>query len=115
MYGCTAPVYGHRSSAAAARCPACGGRSRYRPSAYYPPLRAPYEGTRGSASGGSSSSRGASPTRRTRTGATVSYSSAEWRSLAPVARKAEEQAKIHPQRRDLFLCHAWEDREDAAA
>jgi hypothetical protein len=25
-----------------------------------------------------------------------------------LARQAEEQARQHPERRDLFLCHAWE-------
>lgn len=42
------------------------------------------------------------------------YTSAEWRSIEPLARKAEEQARQHPERRDLFLCHAWEDRNGCA-
>jgi hypothetical protein len=29
-------------------------------------------------------------------------------------RCAEEQARQHPERRDLFLCHAWEDRNGCA-
>lgn len=44
----------------------------------------------------------------------MSYTSAEWRSVEPLARKAEEQARQHPERRDLFLCHAWEDRNGCA-
>jgi len=44
----------------------------------------------------------------------VSYTSAEWRSIEPLVRKAEEQARQHPERRDLFLCHAWEDRNGCA-
>ena len=44
----------------------------------------------------------------------MSYSPAEWRTMEPLARNAEVEARIHPERRDLFLCHAWEDREDAA-
>lgn len=44
----------------------------------------------------------------------MSYTSAEWRSIEPLARKAEEQARQHPERRDLFLCHAWEDRNGSA-
>lgn len=44
----------------------------------------------------------------------MSYSSAEWRSIEPLARKAVEQAREHPERRDLFLCHAWDDREGSA-
>jgi hypothetical protein len=27
--------------------------------------------------------------------------------MEPLARKAVEQAREHPERRDLFLCHAW--------
>ena len=39
---------------------------------------------------------------------------AEWRTIEPLARQAEEQAREHPERRDLFLCHAWDDRKGAA-
>jgi hypothetical protein len=119
MSRCTAPIYGHRSSAAAARCPACGSRSYYRPSYSPPPVTSYRRGGGGSsggsrsAGGGGSSSGGRS--RRTRGGGSVSYSPVEWRSIEPIARKAEEQARQHPERRDLFLCHAWDDREGAAA
>lgn len=45
----------------------------------------------------------------------MSYSPTEWRSIEPLARKAVEQAREHPERRDLFLCHAWDDREGSAS
>jgi uncharacterized protein (DUF2342 family) len=45
---------------------------------------------------------------------TVSYSPAEWRTFEPVARRAEAQAARFPEHRDLFLCHAWEDRQGGA-
>lgn len=45
----------------------------------------------------------------------MSYTSAEWRAVEPLATKAVEQARTHPERRDLFLCHAWDDRETGAA
>jgi hypothetical protein len=115
MAQCTAPVYGHRSSAAAANCPACGGRSGYR-SSY-----SPYGGSSYSASTSRSgspykaSSSGGSTSRRTRTGRSVSYSPGEWRSIEPYVEKAAEQARAYPDRRDLFLCHAWDDRQDCAA
>lgn len=71
------------------------------------------------AAGGAAASRGGSSSggrsRRTRGGGSVSYTSAEWRSIEPLASKAEEQARQHPERRDLFLCHAWEDRNGCAA
>lgn len=44
----------------------------------------------------------------------MSYSPAEWRTVEPFTRKASEQAQTHPERRDLFLCHAWDDRESSA-
>lgn len=116
MAQCTAPVYGHRSSAAAANCPACGGRSRYR-SSYSSYGGSSYGGGSGSAYGSSygSSPSGGSTSRRTRTGRSVSYSPSAWRSVEPYAEKAAEQARTHPDRRDLFLCHAWDDRQGSAA
>ena len=44
----------------------------------------------------------------------MSYTAVEWRSIEPLARQADEQARQHPERRDLFLCHAWEDRNGCA-
>lgn len=116
MAKCTAPVYGHRSSAAAANCPACGGRARYR-SSYSSYGGSSYGAGSGSTYGSPypSSSFSGSTSRRTRTGKSVSYSSSEWRSVEPYAEKAAEQARTHPDRRDLFLCHAWDDRQSSAA
>ena len=113
---CTAPVYGHRSSAAAERCPACSSRSRYRRSySHSPPVS--YRGT--SSGGGGAASRsaasGTTRSRRTRAGGSVSYTFSEWRAVEPIADKAGEQSRTHPERRDLFLCHAWDDREASAA
>ena len=42
------------------------------------------------------------------------YTPTEWRTFEPFAEKAAEQARINPDRRDLFLCHAWDDREGSA-
>src|SRR5438067_7196400 len=107
MPRCTAPVYGHRTASGAANCPACGSRSYYRsPSYYAPPTRPSWSAGGGSSSGGKS--------RRLRGGGSVSYTAAEWRTIEPLARQAEEQAREHPERRDLFLCHAWDDRQGAA-
>jgi len=44
----------------------------------------------------------------------VSYTVTEQRYLDPIRDAAAEQAAQHPERRDVFLCHAWADREDAA-
>jgi hypothetical protein len=52
--------------------------------------------------------------RRTRSGGTASYTSSEWRTFEPLARQAEVVARVYPDRRDVFLCHAWDDRQGAA-
>jgi hypothetical protein len=121
MSGCTAPVYGHRTASGAANCPACRSRSYYRsPSSYSPPTGSSWSSGGGAPSGGSSSgqspggSSGGGKSRRLRGGGAASYTAAEWRTIEPLARQAEEQAREHPERRDLFLCHAWDDRQDAA-
>jgi hypothetical protein len=116
MSRCTAPVYGHRTASGAANCPACGSRSYYRsPSYYTPPTTPSWSGGGGSSSGGSSgASSGGGKSRRLRGGGAVSYTAAEWRTIEPLARQAKEQAREHPERRDLFLCHAWDDRKGAA-
>ncbi|MGY1885153.1 toll/interleukin-1 receptor domain-containing protein [Blastococcus sp. SYSU DS0753] len=45
----------------------------------------------------------------------VSYTPQEWGTVQPYAEKAVEQARVNPDRRDLFLCHAWPDRQGSAA
>ncbi len=41
------------------------------------------------------------------------YTSAEVAALTPVRRSVEQRVST-PDRRDVFLCHAWEDRKGAA-
>lgn len=120
MSQCTAPVEGHRTASGAANCPACrGGRSYGRssyPSYYSPPPRYRTDSAVGTGeSSGRGGSSGGGTNRRTRGGASVSYSPAEWRTVEPLARKAAELALAFPERRDLFLCHAWDDRQGCAA
>jgi hypothetical protein len=43
----------------------------------------------------------------------VSYTPAEVRALTPVRRSVENRAAL-PELRDVFLCHAWDDRRGAA-
>jgi hypothetical protein len=44
----------------------------------------------------------------------VSYTPTEWQAVEPYAEKAAVQAQKYPDKRDLFLCHAWNDREGSA-
>jgi len=43
----------------------------------------------------------------------VVYTPAEVRTLTPVRENAEKRASL-PDLRDVFLCHAWDDRKEAA-
>jgi hypothetical protein len=43
----------------------------------------------------------------------VAYTPAEVRALTPVRRSIEDRASL-PDPRDVFLCHAWDDRGGAA-
>lgn len=113
MARCTAPVRGHRTASGAAACPACGSSyGRYSSRSYYPSAYEPRSGG-GGTSGGSGSSRGSRP-RWSPGSSTVTYTPAEVRSLTPVRRTVEERARAHPDLRDVFLCHAWDDRHGAA-
>ena len=118
MARCTAPVNGHRSSSAAANCPACNSRyGGYRSSyGYGGGYSAPYSSGGGNSysSGGRSSGSGSSRPRWSRAGSTVSYTPAQVASLTPVREAVEVQAAARPDLRDCFLCHAWDDRQGAA-
>lgn len=109
MARCTAPVYGHRTESAAEACPACGGRSRgyksYSPpssgySSYTPPQR------------DSGAGRSMKPS-WSRSGSTLVYTVTEVRALTPIRKEVEKRAS-REDLRDVFLCHAWNDRAGSA-
>ncbi|MFP9118344.1 toll/interleukin-1 receptor domain-containing protein [Flavobacterium sp. RNTU_13] len=115
MARCTAPVHGHRTESGAAACPACGGsysRSYYNP---YPTYPSSYSSSRsyGSHSGNSGSSRSLKP-RWSRASSPVYYTSAEVIALTPIRNTVENLVVTKPELRDVFLCHAWDDRQGAA-
>jgi hypothetical protein len=116
MARCTAPRDGHRTASGAAACPACRGRSRgysgyssydsYRPGSY-----PSYPSSSGSRGGGGSSGSTSRP-RWSRGGSSVVYTPTEVRALTPIRESVEKQASLDL--RDVFLCHAWDDRQGAA-
>ena len=117
MARCTAPVNGHRSSSAAANCPACSSRyGGYRSSYGYGGgySSSTYSGSGSSYSGSGRSGGGSTRPRWSRAGSTVSYTPAQVASLTPVREAVEVQAATRPDLRDCFLCHAWDDRQGAA-
>ena len=111
MARCTAPVHGHRTASGRAACPACGGGYGGYGSYSYPSYSPPRS------SGGGQSSVGGSDSsvrpRWSRAGSSVVYTSAEVRTLTPVRENVEKRASV-PDLRDVFLCHAWDDRKGAA-
>lgn len=119
MARCTAPRNGHRTASGAAACPACGSRysgySRYDSYSSYPSYSSPYSST-GSSSSNKGSSGGGSRSvkpRWSRGGSSVFYTLSEVRTLTPVRENIEKRISI-PDLRDVFLCHAWDDRKGAA-
>lgn len=114
MARCTAPRNGHRTASGAAACPACSSRyGGYRSYSTYsaPSYPSSGNGVSGSGSGGGSSS--SSKPRWSRTGSSAVYTPAEVRTLTPVRENVEKRAAV-PDLRDVFLCHAWDDRKGAA-
>ena len=116
MARCTAPVQGHRTASGAAACPACGGRSRSYGYGGYSSYSSPSYYSSGSSVGGRSSGGGSGSSARprwSRAGSTVVYTPAQVQALTPVRNTVENLAK-QPELRDVFLCHAWDDRQGAA-
>ncbi len=66
----------------------------------------------GSRSSGSGSSSSARP-RWSPVGSSVAYTPAEVRALTPIRNSVEKRAPL-PDPRDVFLCHAWDDRAGVA-
>ncbi|GGB81691.1 toll/interleukin-1 receptor domain-containing protein [Deinococcus soli (ex Cha et al. 2016)] len=118
MARCTAPVQGHRSASARANCPACGGGG-YSSRPYYPPISYPSPPTRsigstgGSGSGGGGSSHSSARPRWSPSTSTLIYTDEQRRALTPIREQVELRA-AEPGLHDLFLCHAWDDRQTVA-
>lgn len=121
MARCTAPVRGHSSAAAAAACPACRYRSGSRYGGGYSsyPSTSSSNYSSSSGGGGRSSSGGGGARKSSKpswssSGSAVFYTPQEVQSLTPIRESVEAQTTLHPDRRDVFLCHAWDDRQGAA-
>lgn len=112
MSRCTAPRQGHRSASARANCPACGSRySSYR--SYSTTSYSPAGGN-GGRGGSNSSGLSRSKPHWSPAGSSVLYTPNEIRTLTPIRETVETRAAQQPDLRDVFLCHAWDDRQGAA-
>lgn len=119
MARCTAPVQGHRTASGAAACPVHGGRGY----GSYGYSRAPSSSTTyrppnsvagiGRAGGGSGSTGGRTRPSWSPGTSAVTYTPEQVRALTPYRRAVESQGQLQ-EVRDLFLCHAWDDRRGAA-
>ncbi|RYQ46811.1 toll/interleukin-1 receptor domain-containing protein [Bifidobacterium pseudolongum] len=115
MAQCTAPIQGHRTASGRANCPVCGGRSRQ-----YTPYISSYSGLTSSwtpayqspAYHAGGSSRSNRPYWST-SSSSVIYTAGEIRALSPIRRSIEKQG-LKPDKYDVFLCHAWDDRRTVA-
>mgnify|MGYP000432052988 CR=1 FL=1 len=118
MPQCTAPVNGHRSASARANCPACGGYSSRSYNSYpsyssYSSYGSSSNSSRSHTSGSSRQSSGRVKARWSPSSSTIFYTPEEIRTLSPVRDNVEKRIEI-PDLRDVFLCHAWDDRKEAA-
>ena len=115
MAQCTAPRNGHRTASGRASCPACGGSSRsYGGYSSYSPSYPSYSSSSTSTRSNSSSSSSTRRAKWSKTGSTVLYTPTQIQSLTPVREVVESKAASQPDLRDVFLCHAWGDRKEAA-
>lgn len=112
MARCTAPVHGHRTASGRANCPACGGSYRdYSSYSTYSPSYSSLSSSSTSRSSGDGQN--SKKARWSSSSSTILYTSAEIRTLAPVRENVEKRSEL-PDLRDVFLCHAWDDRKGAA-
>lgn len=115
MAQCTAPRYGHRTQSGRDACPACSSRG-YHSYNSYPSYSNTYSSnySKGSSSSGKSSgSTRSSKPRWSRASSPVFYTVAEVQALTPI-RQTVEKLATRPDLRDVFLCHAWDDRQGVA-
>lgn len=123
MARCTAPVRGHTGGGAAS-CPACSSRSRYGGYGRYdygsytsPSYSSTSDSSLGASSGRSSSSGSSRRTSKPRWsggGSSAWYTPEQVQALTPVRENVENLAATQPDLRDVFLCHAWDDRQGSA-
>lgn len=118
MAQCTAPRNGHRTASGRDNCPRCGGRSSrwggyssygsgYSRPSYSTP---PHSSSNGGGRSGGVSRKTTRP--RWAPSSVVFYTPTEVQELEPVRQNVEKQAAAD--RRDYFLCHAWDDRQGSA-
>lgn len=116
MARCTAPVNGHRTTSGAANCPDCSSRYGGYGSRYSNPS---YSDSYSISNRRTSLGNYNSPKGRTKkaswskSSSSIYYTQTEINTLTPVRKVVEKRAE-KPDIRDVFLCHAWDDRKESA-
>lgn len=116
MSGCTAPRRGHHTASGRANCPVHGGGGYGYPSrSFYqqPAYRSSSSGSSRPATSGGAGTRAARPSWSPST-SPLSYTPDQVKALTPYRRQIEMRARQGSVIRDVFLCHAWDDRRGAA-
>ena len=116
MAQCTAPIYGHRTASGRANCPVCGrgyGFYRYSPPQYFSSNNTLTSSSSSRSTNNSSTKQSKVKARWSSHGSTILYTPAQIRTLTPVRENVEKRSEL-PDLRDVFLCHAWDDRKGAA-
>lgn len=117
MAQCTAPRNGHRTASGRANCPACSsryGRSYNSYSSFSSSYSSPYSSSSNSYGSGSGS---IGNSRRkaswSSAGSSIFYTPEEIKTLTPFRENIVKRID-QPDLRDVFLCHAWDDRKGSA-
>lgn len=121
MAKCTAPINGHRTASGRANCPVCGQRGYNSYLSNFPQCYSPLTSSsigssptsNKSKSGGSSGKQTKVKAHWAKSSSTILYTPEEIRTLTPVRKNVEKRSEM-PDLRDVFLCHAWDDRKEAA-
>lgn len=95
---------------------ACRSRSRYGYAGYVSPYSSSGSSGGGYGNSGDGGVRSSSSSRPhwSRAGSSISYTPAQVVSLTPIRQTVETRAAAQPDLRDVFLCHAWDDRQGPA-
>lgn len=88
--------------------------SNYRYGGYTSPYSSSGSSGGGYNNGGIARSSSSSRPHWSKAGSSISYTPAQVLSLTPIRQTVETRAAEQPDLRDVFLCHAWDDRQGAA-
>ena len=114
MARCTAPIKGHRTASGRASCPVCGGGyQRYNFYSSYSSYSSAYHSSTSKLNNNSYKGKTRKKASWSPVSSTILYTDSEIRTLTPVRENVVKRSEVLDMR-DVFLCHAWDDRRGAA-